>query len=193
MKHPNESKDNTNITAKISIRQELLSLLDQPIVLDMFCGEGHIYESCYKDKCVQYLGLDDTKVHNPDICIICDNEQYVNKNDVSEFNVYDSDAYGNGWKLAMLCAKQTKSSQFVIFITDGLDNNLRIGGQVRFVRSVLGIPRKMKVPAMTRWHNLFVVRCIRLIEIYSGSKLIKGLHSDNGKETKYFGLLFKKT
>lgn len=192
MKNRNTSKDNTNFDDKVSIRNQILTSIKSPIVLDMFCGEGHIYNSCYKNTATEYIGLDNTKVHDDKLCHICDNEEYIRKNDISRFNVFDSDAYGNGWKLAFLCAKKTSSPMFAIFVTDGLCNSLRLGGQARFVRAMLDVPRKMKIPAMVRWHTLFVARCIRKIEEYSESKLVKGLSSNNGEVTKYYGLLFEK-
>lgn len=150
-KHDWETKDSTQLWKKIGLRR--LYLPKKAVVLDLFCDQGEIYNKAYKGKVQFYLGIDNVKIHDPAICRLSKNTVFVAHNDISQFNVFDLDDYGNPWMLLYLILKKSTQAKLTIFVTDGLVLHSQVTGQVaKAVSATEHIPRRMNIPAMCRWY-----------------------------------------
>jgi len=184
------TRDNSNLAAKVEIRCRAKRALGGALaVLDLYCGEGHMYRACYHDA-AQYLGVDDEKVHDAAECLLTDNLRYVAEADLSPFNLVDCDAYGSPWRIAMMASQKLSRRPFALVLTDGQCNKLRFNMGSRFTHAILGIPRFMRIPGLRLWYKLFLARAIRHIEHRTGTRCRCGWHARNKHNTHYVALIF---
>jgi len=146
-----KQRDSTQLWKKVALRRAYLP--KKAVVLDLFCGSGEVYNKVYKGKVQFYLGVDNVKIHDPEICRLCKNTVFVAHNDISQFNVFDLDDYGSPWMLLYLILKKSTQQKLTVFITDGLILHQKLGGKVtKVISATEHIPRHMNIPAMHRWY-----------------------------------------
>jgi len=119
--------DNSNPERKIFLRNKFIEKSDS--VLDLFCGNGIIYKSCYSEN--KYFGVDKNKVHNNSICVISDNKQFIRSNDVSEYDIFDLDDYGCPYFIMTMILKKLSpiNKTYKFFITDGSILHYNLSGK----------------------------------------------------------------
>jgi len=143
--------DNSNKWYKINLRRKYLP--KNAKVLDLFCGNGEIYNHVYKGNILEYIGIDKNKVHDNKLCVKTNNFIFVSKNNISQFNVFDLDDWGSPWKLFYLILKKWQGSKATFFITDGLKLHQNVDGNItKWVSATEQIPSKMNVPGLSRWY-----------------------------------------
>lgn len=168
--------DNSNSASKIAIRNTLMKRLGAPPrVLDAFCGNGHLYEACYK-KAEYYHGLDKVKVHSIGTCeLVRDNKAWVKHGNLSDFNFFDLDAHTSPWEIFWLCISNPtfgKTHKRIAFaLTDGARMNLKLGSATIFQHAVLKIPRKDFIPCLHRHYPFFLRLILTLAARQSKGKL----------------------
>jgi hypothetical protein len=149
-------KDNDDPVTKIKIREMLMESVGANIkVLDAFCGEGKIYEACYKGKVASYHGLDKEKIHDGTLCEkVGDNKKWVSNNSVAPYNFFDLDAYTSAWEIFWII---THSKDFMsthkrvaFAITDCTTITCKQSKPTSFQKAVMKIPRGMLIPAFHR-------------------------------------------
>lgn len=146
-----DKRDSSDKWYKINLRRKYLP--KKARVLDLFCGNGEIYKNVYKDKVTKYIGVDNKKIHNANICVLTNNLHYVSKNNINDFNVFDLDDYGSPWKLLYLILKKYQGPEAIFFITDGLKLKMNINGDItKWVSATEKIPSKFNIPGLSRWY-----------------------------------------
>jgi len=181
--------DNSFLGGKIALRRSLLEGVPDPSVLDLFCGSGTIYSSVYRDRVAQYTGVDSVKVHDRDLCELQDNASWVLSNDIGAYNVFDLDAYGSPWLLALKIAEKVGRRPWVLFATDGSFQHLSRTSDNRIARSILGIPKRMTVPGLGRWYMHQMAGILELLA-YRTMPYKQVLHAHNSVKTHYWGVAF---
>ena len=159
-------------------------------VLDLFCGNGEMYNRAYKGRVEFYHGIDKEKIHNPKICTLTNNIVFITQNDIDDFNTFDLDDYGTPWKQLYLILKKLKRDEVTIFVTDGLVMHQKVGGTVtKFVSATEQVPRKMNIPGLNRWYvDIFATMLLDLEKRYSW-KTAKAQYFHNERRTVYYWAL----
>lgn len=178
-------EDNSMTAGKVALR--LKNLPQEPIVLDLFCGTGKMYEGAYKGRAVEYHGVDKEKVHDESICTLEDNIQYVLKSDTSGYNVFDLDDYGTPWKLLYLIMQNAKQKVLTFFITDGLVKHQKVDGTVtKFVSATEQLPKKFNIPGLNRWYEDIFLTMLLDIEKRYGYSVTKTECFHNERRSVYY-------
>ncbi len=159
-------------------------------VLDLFCGNGEMYNRAYKGRVEYYHGIDKEKIHNPEICALMNNIVYITRNDIDDFNTFDLDDYGTPWKQLYLILKKLDRDEVTIFVTDGLVLRQKMDGTVsKFVSATEQVPRKMNVPGLNRWYvDIFATMLLDLEKRYNW-RTTKAQYLHNERRTVYYWAL----
>jgi hypothetical protein len=183
-----DKKDNSMAHQKALLR--LKNLPKRARVLDLFCGNGEMYNRVYKGRVEYYHGVDKEKIHNPKICTLTNNIVYITQNNLDDFNVFDLDDYGTPWKQLYLILKKLKRDEVTIFVTDGLVMRQKIDGTVsKFVSATEQVPRKMNIPGLNRWYvDIFATMLLDLEKRYNW-KTVKAQYFHNERRTVYYWAL----
>lgn len=186
--------DNSFLSGKVFIRKRYLELLKEPRILDLFCGEGHMYNQVYRPAGVEYFGVDNVKIHDKNLCILHDNYRFVREANISQYNYFDLDHYGCPWKLFYYICKRYQGKEMVCIITDGLLQKLKIDFRpIKMVSATQRIPDKMKIPGIYYWYKDMFATMLKDIEKRYGFKTSKAecLYNKR-KSVSYWGLYLKK-
>lgn len=183
-----DKEDNSMAHQKALLR--LTNLPKRARVLDLFCGNGEMYNRAYKGRIEYYHGIDKEKVHNPKICTLTNNIVYITQNTLDDFNVFDLDDYGTPWKQLYLILKKLKQDEVTIFVTDGLVLRQKMDGTVsKFVSATEQVPRKMNIPGLNRWYvDIFATMLLDLEKRYNW-KTVKAQYFHNERRTVYYWAL----
>jgi SAM-dependent methyltransferase len=189
-----ESKDNSETIQKAAIRKYLIA--NNSKVLDLFCGNGIMYELAYKDnpKVIDYIGVDKNKIHDEKLCYLQDNMQFIQKNNISEYNVFDLDAYGCPWKLLFHIMLKNPKKEVVFFLTDGLTTRMKMSNYATdLIAATEKIPKGFKPHGIYRFYvDIFKTMLLR-VEEKTGYKTTEAKYFNNNKGTVYYWYLkFKK-
>lgn len=183
-----DKKDNTKEYEKALMRSAYLP--QDAYVLDLFCGKGSMYKLAYENNVKAYKGTDIEKVHNNELCEICDNLRYVKERDISEFNVFDLDAYGSPWKLFYLILRKIQPGEYVFFITDGLVQKQKMGGQVtKFLSGTERIPKGFNIPGLNRFYVDVFLTMLKDAKKRYGLVVNKAAYFHNDRRSVYYWAL----
>lgn len=134
-----KQKDNSTLLLKASLRNNLLKLIDSPVVMETHGGYGSIYSRCYS-------GVDSGIVFekNPEKTSVlamqrptwavyeCDCEGALLDGVGSHLpvNFVDFDPYGEPWPIvdAFLNSERPFPAMLAIVVNDGLRQNLKMNG-----------------------------------------------------------------
>ena len=180
--------DNSDIELKAQMR--LRNLPKKAAVLDLFCGNGEIYQAVYKDKAALYRGVDREKVHDPGLCTLADNIAYLQKTDINQYNVFDLDDYGTPWKQLYIILRKLTRQYVTIFITDGLVMHQNVDNKItKFVSATERLRRDISIPGLNRWYvDIFATMLLDLEERYNW-KITKAEYCHNQRHTVYYWAL----
>lgn len=183
-----DHKDNTDPQHKIALR--LKHLPENAHVLDCFCGTGQMHKGVYKGRAASYLGLDKNKVHDPDLCLLTDNIQYIQRHDVSSYDVFDLDDWGSPWKLMYLILRKHEGAKLTLFVTDGLVMYNKVNQTVsKFVSATEQVPKGMKIPLINRFYvDLFATMLLDIEKRY-GWKTTEAVYFHNSRRSAYYWAL----
>lgn len=183
-----KQKDNSMLSAKVQLRKR--NLPKGAMVCDLFCGSGKIYDRVYKGKVDGYIGVDHEKVHSPELCRLGDNVVFVQKTDLSQFNVFDLDDYGTPWKLMYLICRDKPVGGMTMFVTDGLVCRQKMTGIVsKFVSATEHIPVGMNIPCIFRWYPDIFGTMLKDLRRRYGWKTIEAKYFRNQAHTVYYWAL----
>jgi hypothetical protein len=183
-----EQLDNSAIDLKIEMRNRYLS--PNARVLDCFCGKGRIYQAVYQGKVQFYRGVDNQKIHSLVLCTVMDNIKYLASMDISEFNVFDLDAYGSPWKQMYLILKRSSQKEIMMFITDGLVMNLKRNNHVtNLVSMTENIPKWLNIPGVNRrYTDIFATMLLDATSRY-GWEIKEAVYMHNERRSVYYWYL----
>ena len=180
--------DNSTVEGKVKLRRKHLPKNSN--VLDLFCGNGNIYKGAYKNNCNMYVGIDKEKVHSEILCVKQDNIVFVEHNDISEFNVFDLDAYGCPWELFYRIIRKLSKKEVIFFITDGLVTFQKMNGNVnKFVSATERIPMGFNIPGINRFYVDIFATMLKDIERRYNYHTEEAKYFHNSKRTVYYWYL----
>ena len=181
-------KDNSMEPEKIRLRKTFLP--KEAHVLDLFCGTGKMYKGAYKNRAKGYKGIDYKKIHDKKLCVLTNNIRYVQKRDISKYNVFDLDDYGCPWKLIYLILKRAKQEKITMFITDGLVLKQKMGGDVvKIVSATEQVPRNMNIPGQNRFYVDMFATMLKDLERRYKYKTTRAIYFHNFRRTVYYWAL----
>lgn len=122
--HPKSAGD------KVAIRRRVLKSVPCAKVFDAFAGSGRMWRSVWRNA-QSYVGCD-LKWYKDRVRLayVGDNRRVLRSVDLSEFNIFDLDAYGSPWEQATIIAarRMVKSGELVgLVLTEGSLMKLKLG------------------------------------------------------------------
>jgi tRNA G26 N,N-dimethylase Trm1 len=88
--------DNHYLSEKIQLREEVISLVKNPKILECFSGKGVLYQNIKKD--YQITRIEIEKGKNKNVHLQGDSYKYLIGMDLKKYNIIDLDAYGIPYK-----------------------------------------------------------------------------------------------
>ena len=136
--------NNAKTNAKPEIRHRILSMIDSPRVLEVFCGAGEMYHSVWH-MADRYTGIDKVKYFDNRHTICGDAKKAVKLIDVSDYNIFDIDAYGSPYDVLniVLSRYQGDAKRLAFILTDGINMDLKMGRICKGLRSLLDVDSKI--------------------------------------------------
>lgn len=173
--------DNSWEVEKIKLRKKFLP--KNARVLDLYCGNGHMYKSVYSNKVSIYTGVDKEKIFDNEKCFLCDNKEFIQKNDIKKYNTFDLDAYGTPWFLFEDIIKKSSKEKLYFFITDGLFNDLHHswGAKTKIFLQTEGIEYGTKIFGVWIFYPDFVLNFLKQTLSKYGRKLTKAFSLKNSR------------
>ena len=131
--------NNAKTNAKTEIRLSVLSEIENPKVLEVFCGAGEMYKNVWHNS-EKYTGIDKVKYFDERHTICGDAEKAVRLIDVNDYNIFDIDAYGSPYEILDYIVDKidTSNKKIAFVITDGIDMDLRLGRVCAGLRKFIG-------------------------------------------------------
>lgn len=131
------------IGAKMQLRRNALEAVEHPSVFDAFCGDGHMWQAVWSEA-ESYLGCDEKQLSLAEKHrrLVCDNKLALRSLDLSQFNIFDFDAYGSPWEqMVILAARRiwAPSERGAVVLTDGTSRKLRYGGAPHAMAQLAGV------------------------------------------------------
>lgn len=156
--------NNAKTLAKQKIRRKILESIGDVDVVEVYCGAGDMYHAVWFNA-RSYLGIDINKYFDKRRTICGDAVKTVSTIDLSEFNVFDIDAYGSPYDvLKIIIERIPKNKQkYGFIITDGISMDLRLGRICKGIRHFTGIDFHIAKRA-TSLHELFIDDVIKYLE-----------------------------
>ena len=189
-----KSSDNTDRGEKVTIRHRLLSMIENPSVLECYAGEGKIYQACYHG--LPYLGIDSKPIRDGRPLITIDNRKYLRSADLTPFNVFDLDAYGSPWHQFLIILRRrclSPRERIAVALTDGLDFKMRMSGLPDGMRPLLNIPPRMNIPCLNAHHEFIAKLIVKKATAQAGLFVELFLSAQNPRgDVYYFGLIISK-
>jgi len=162
--------DNSAAGFKSDLRKKYTT--EKSRVLDLFCGSGAMYKLAYEGRVKKYHGVDKEKIHDEKICTLTDNTSFVKSRDISGYNVFDLDAYGDPWKLLYLILQKAPDRPLVIFLTDGNRKRfVRYQALTRVLRASENIKVGMEIPNLANFYEEIVSTYLLKITELTGRKI----------------------
>lgn len=152
----------------------------------------------------EYLGLDVEEISDGRKTMCLDNRRFLNETDLSRWNVFDLDAYGDPWdQFGIICQRRKieAGEMIAVFVTDCLVIAAKMSGRSlsRRTKRTVGLPRAgdpggwLKIPCLNRHvthlRDLLVRKGIdamhaQIAEAWQG-------HGETGAGVFYGGLLLE--
>lgn len=164
---------------KVELRQRVLEHVKPARVLDCFCGEGAMRDAVWK-AAAHYTGIDQNFTWPPRFRrFVGDNRRILRALDLSAFNVFDLDAFGSPWHVALIIAHRRRwapGELGAIVFTDGSGMNTRFGAMSHDIVALIGA--KCGVPSAKAHEHLHPM-LIRAWARRAGVKLARILSSSS--------------
>ncbi len=186
-----DKTDNSNIEAKVQLRNLFLSTIQTPSILECFAGEQRIlYNACYKN--YPCISLDKKKIDGV-LCI--DNKKFIASRDLSKFNFFDLDAYGSPYDLLLniFKKKHKEDSEFCIIVTDGLARNLGYGDGGKLIQTVINNYSRIRIPCLNDYHEFIIKILLKKLssKYHIEISYVKIVREESTNRMYYYGMLCK--
>lgn len=147
---------------KVELRRNALDAIgaSKAVVLDCFAGSGKMHKAVWHEA-KRYVGIDQRFFFDQRTAFVASNQVVLRVIDLSQFNVFDLDAYGSPWEQAQIIAQRRpvgKGEQIAMILTDGGGMRMKFGGVPRHMAELAGTP--MDVPGAIRQQDHLVDQAI---------------------------------
>ena len=147
--------NNAKTTAKAELRLSVLNSIKNPRVLEVFCGGGEMYNTVW-NKAEKYTGIDKVKQFDERNTICGDARKALRLVNLSEFNIFDIDAYGSPYDVLDDILNLGELKKPVGFcITDGINMDLKLGRVCKGLRKFIRYEHNIAKRANTL-HDKFI-------------------------------------
>lgn len=186
-----------NVFAKIEIRENVLKELDNIQLLEVFAGDGKIYNQCYQGRVNSATGIESSELM-PD----CGRKIYRGKYkkilrtmDIAKFNLFDINSSGSPWYPFWIICNRLRKSKFdkIGFVlienkNDTIFDKMEIG-----MKKNIGINKDIDIPKLSR-HRWYIRELLTMKALHNMNyKFVKGWRSTNlTKKSDYMGFVVEK-
>jgi hypothetical protein len=137
-------------SAKLDIRRNTLQLVQPAHVFDAFCGPtGEMWREVWS-QAARYVGCDtEYEMSDQRRRFVADNRRVLRCVDLSEFNVFDFDAFGSPWSQMLILLERrhwSKDERGAVILTDGSSGRTRFGGMPIDLAQLVGCEREGLAP-----------------------------------------------
>lgn len=181
--------------AKATIRRNVLGVIGAPkaSVFDAYAGNGEMFNKVWKDA-GSYTGCDKDFYRDERECFVADNILVMRCIDLSQFNIFDLDAWGSPWEQAMIVAdrrKIKKGEQIGLLLTEGSSLNLAFGGMARAFKQLAGITGR--IGGAQRVQDELIERAIGGLCQRMGTDVVRQWQAKRttGARMRYLGLVMQ--
>lgn len=115
MKNRAIRKKSTHFKSKVNLRLKAIQNLENIRVLDLYHGDGLIWEYISRKRAVDVVGIEQNDSSSPFECYKGDNIEVVEQIDLNSFNVFDFDAYTNPVDLMNKVLPKLKNEAVIIY------------------------------------------------------------------------------
>jgi hypothetical protein len=130
------------VSAKVELRQNVLSALPECRVFDAFCGPtGDMYRAAWS-QAAHYVGVDTEwacadvrRRYVADTCLV------LRAVDLSGYSVFDMDAFGSPWEAAIILSARRRwraGERGALVLTDGSAGKEKYGHAVKALSQLVG-------------------------------------------------------
>lgn len=142
---------------KIALRRHLLDAVPHPRVFDAFAGSGKMFREVWKDAAA-YVGCDLKWYRDERSVFVARNERVLRAIDLSDFNVFDFDAYGSPWLQVQILAARRRiapGERIGLALTDGSGLKLKMGQAPKALATLCNLASGT-VPGINRVHAMLI-------------------------------------
>lgn len=167
--------NNAKNKSKVTIRQIAFDSVNEKNVLDVFCGSGEMFNSVWKNAQI-YQGIDNKiTTHNKNV-LIGDYLDCLRTIRVSDFSIFDIDAYGSPYKALNYIIDSLKScgikfEKIAFVITDGIEIDMRMGNFESAFAKLANINLR-HIKGANNLHDFFIKKLISNIAKETNTKII---------------------
>lgn len=186
-----QQTDNSNTELKVEVRRRTFDRIEDPVVLDLYCGTGVMYKHVWS-KADGYLGTDRDNPHDLDRTIKISAELAVANLDLRPFNIFDVDCYSSPWIVARRILRKVTPGRFGLTMTSGEDRGLKNGHSNEIIRSTLGLSHFSDLRLLGRYQKLINKLMIKSLLELPGIKPVYGAIAYTKRNIAYIGLVLDK-
>lgn len=184
--------DNTSVKLKTEIRRWVMDQVEDPVVLDLYCGKhGEMYQNIWHEA-DGYLGVDKNEPHDLALTVKTTAENAASKFDLSHFNIFDIDPYNSPWLVARRILHRLEPGKYGMTLTSGEHRGLSNSHSNEIIRATLGLSDFSDLRLLVRYQPLILKLMIRSLGEIEGVKLTNAILSIATRGVAYIGLVFDK-
>ena len=189
------SVDSTGETQKIKVREFVARQMgENPRILDAFCGTGHLHKIAWNST-ENYVGLDKKPFDDNRKTFVCNNEKWVKENDLTSFDIFDIDAYGEPFAVLWnICNQKLAKDKLGIVLTDGMARSTQSSTRRVDVLKTMGLCPHLRSGLQWRERRGFFFKMLLACAEKAGYKPLKYLlfERKNKSHMIYFGTVWEK-
>jgi len=190
--------DNSDIEGKKVIRDWCLEQMGGAAnctVLELYGGQGKIYDACYANPPVKkHMAFEIKKGVGADrpTWVHGDNKVLLPKY-VQGWDLYDLDAYTEPWQLALVIAHLRKPGRFALALTCGVYRPMHGGALVGYLRQASGYNGLPQNGLLCRFYEDVIQACFNDWGRFGVTvEEAKRVHSISTFNVKYYGVIVNK-
>jgi len=186
---------NAPTNAKEKIRTSVLDYIQEPSVLELFCGSGVMYSKVWY-KCNSYIGVDIEPQNDHRMTVSCDAFEYAKSANIEGINVFDIDAFGSPYKCLLAIIKRLKKAnienRIAFCITDGIEIDMRMSNIQYEMAELAGVSVK-KVKNAHLIHDRLIKLIISNIANILDSVVVSAVMSkgNTGAGMRYYSFVIE--
>jgi len=179
------------IEFKEHLRSEVLARVSPSRVLDVYAGRGEMWSAVWH-RAGRYLGVDRRmwRSDEPHNRLVMDNMRALEVLDLSAFNIFDIDAYGEPWSRARLISGRRKwapGEQGAMLFTDGTSLKIRFGQMPKSALRLIPTPQDIGIRDVTEEaHAQCVAALCRRANVRPTWWSIDGGHVGRGSQVMFY-------
>jgi hypothetical protein len=179
------------VSAKVAIRRNVMAEIGEARVFDAFAGRGEYYKAVWREA-ANYTGCDVRYFPDERRAYVADNKRVLRAIELSEFNIFDLDAYGSPWEQATIIAARRKlapGERVGMIFTEGMGLKYRMNGVPLAVTHLIGL--KSGMAGLVWQRDQILAAVVSEIAKRMGGEVVKRWQAKGktGQEVVYMGVV----